>query len=364
MPTPRRKWMRKTVSVVVSMAALVAVIAWMAGAFRKKIPPGEEKAAAPQLRPGQPVGEIHRVTEQVVETVIGSIVAERKTTVSSKILAAIQSISVSAGSNVKQGDLLVQLDARDLHTQVQQAEQALSGAQATLTQAQAEFKRREQLRAQNVVSQSEYDQAKAQFDIAKANVARAAQAKAETEVALTNAEIRAPISGRVVDRLAEPGDTASPGKPLLTLYDPSAVRLEAPVREELAMRLRVGDPLKVRIDALNLDVDGRVDEIVPQAETSSRSLLVKVGIPHRPGIYSGLFGRLMIPTGERERICIPQAAISRIGQLQYVEVVRKDGTLERRFVRTGAHSEQGKVELLSGASPGEKVVLGIHESHE
>jgi len=351
------KWLREAISVVLSLVALAVVIAWMAGAFHRKIAPGETRVSSPQLRPGQPVGEIHSVTENVVETAIGAIVAERRTTVSSKILAVIRAIHVSAGSSVKQNDLLIELDARDLLAHAQQARDTLAAAQAALTQAQAEFERRKQLLAQNVISKSEYDQAEAQFKIAKANVAGAIQAKEQAEVGLTYAEIRAPISGRIVDRLAEPGDTASPGQPLLTLYDPSALRLEAPVREGLVTQMKIGDPLKVHLDALNLDVEGRLDEIVPQAETASRSVLVKVGIPRRPGIYTGLFGRLMIPAGRRERICIPQAAISRIGQLEYVEVVRKDGTLEKRFVQTGAHSEQGNVELLSGAQPGEKVVL-------
>jgi RND family efflux transporter MFP subunit len=344
-------------SALAALAALVLVILWMAGAFHAKIEPAQVERAVASLAPGQRVAEIHRVTENVVETVIGSIVAERKTTVSSKILATIQSIRVSAGSNVREGDLLIELDARSLSSQVQQARDSLSGAQAGLARAEADFKRMKDLMARNVISQSEYDQSQAAYRVAQAEVARASRAKEETEVALTYSQIRSPISGRVVDRLAEPGDTASPGRPLLTLYDPSALRLEAPVREGLATTLKVGDTLKGRIDALNLEVRGRIDEIVPQAETASRSLLVKVGIPRYPGVYTGLFGRLFIPVGRRQRICIPQAAITRIGQLEYVDVAAKDGTLERRFVQTGEHGEGGNVELLSGAQPGEKVVL-------
>lgn len=351
------RFVRKAGMIILSVAVLLVVIAWMAGAFHSKIQPGELKASSAPSRDGRPVGEIHRVTEHVVETVIGTIAAERRTTVSSKILAAIQSIKVTAGSNVKQGDVLVELDARDLQSQAQQAADALSGAQATLSQAKAEFERRKELLAQNVASRSEFDQAEALYKVAQSNVARAAQAKAGADVAITYSVIRAPISGRVVDRLAEPGDTASPGKPLLTLYDPSAVRLEAPVREALAARIRLGDRLKARIDALDLEVEGTVDEIVPQAEAGSRSQLVKVGIPYHPGIYTGLFGRLMIPSGERQRICMPQAAIRRVGQLEYVDVVAPDGSIETRFIQTGSHNERGNVELLSGAESGEKVVL-------
>lgn len=351
------KTAKKILSVIFFLIVLVVVIAWMAGALHKKIVPGETKSTERTLQPGKAVGEIHRVTERVVETVIGTIVAERKTSISSKIMAAIQTIPVTAGTTVKQGDVLVELDSRDLIAQAQQARDALSGAQASLAEAKSDFDRMKKMLGQNVISRSEYDKAEAQYKVNQSAVERASRGKDEAEVALTYATIRAPISGRVVDRLAEPGDTASPGKPLLTLYDPSALRLEAPVREGLATQLRIGDSLKVHIDSLNIDLDGRVDEIVPQAETASRSVLVKVGIPKRPGLYTGLFGRLLIPAGERQRICMPMAAITRVGQLEYVDVVKTDGTLERRFIQTGAHSEQGNVEVLSGAEPGEKVVL-------
>ena len=129
------------------------------------------------------------------------------------------------------------------------------------------------------------------------------------------------------------------------------------MREGLATRLKVGDLLKVRIDALDIELEGRVDERVPQAETLSRSFLVKVGLPRYEGLYTGMFGRLLIPAGERRRVCLPKAAIQRIGQLEYIEVVNEGNTLEKRFIQTGAHSKFATVELLSGAQAGERVVV-------
>lgn len=221
-----------------------------------------------------------------------------------------------------------------------------------------DYSRRKELLSQEVISETEFDQADAQYRIAKAQVAQAQQAKQEADVALTYAVIKAPINGRVVDRLVEPGDIAQPGQPILTLYDPKALRLEAPVRESLAAKLAVGDTLMVRLEALNEVFEGQLDEIVPEAQTASRSLLVKVGLPHHTDIYSGMFGRLYIPSGERERLCAPENSIIRVGQLEYVRVMGEDGMVKRRFVQTGEHRENGKVEILSGAKPGERVILG------
>lgn len=359
MATGKRS-LRQWIVIPLALAALVLVLAWMAGAFIPKVAPDEQ--VQPPRRPlpeGKGTAPIHEVTQQVVETVIGTLVAERQTTVAPKILATIDSIHVSAGSRVEQGDLLIDLDARDQRAALEQAEQALAATRATLNRARTEYRRMTDLLEQNVVSQREFDDAEEALRVAEAELSRSERAAEQARVRLSYARIEAPISGQVVDRLAEPGDTASPGMPILTLYDPQALRLEAPVREALATRLEIGQPLTVHIEALDLKLQGRVDEIVPQAERMSRSFLVKVGVPPHEGIYSGMFGRLDIPAGQRNRICLPQAALERIGQLLYIYVKQPDG-FERRFVQVGEHSRDGNVELLSGALPGEEVLL-LHE---
>jgi len=180
---------------------------------------------------------------------------------------------------------------------------------------------------------------------------------------LSYATITAPKAGVVVDRLAEEGDTAQPGVPLLVLYDPDSLRLEVPVMEDLASRIQVGQKLTVRIDALppeQREVEAVVDEIVPQAQSATRSVIVKCKVPRRPGMYEGMFGRLLVPAGKRRHLCLNVDAIERIGQLEFVDVVRPDGTLERRLIKTGRMGFPGRVEVLSGLKAGERVVL--HQS--
>jgi hypothetical protein len=162
----------------------------------------------------------------------------------------------------------------------------------------------------------------------------------------------------VIDRLAEPGDTAVPGRPLLRIYDPTLLRVEAPVRESLAVRLRVGDTLRVDVPALDAPVDGRIDEIVPFAERGARTLLVKVSLPRTDArLFAGMFARVAIPSDERRRLLVPKAAIERVGQLEFATVVSETGEIERRLVTTGERSETGSVEVLSGLQRGEQVQL-------
>ena len=144
-----------------------------------------------------------------------------------------------------------------------------------------------------------------------------------------------------------------PGQILLKLYDPKRMQLVATVRESLAKDLKVGQPLQAYIPAMSKLCYGTVAEIVPQAQVESRSFDVKVVGPCAPGIYTGMFGRLLIPLGEELVILIPQAAVENVGQLKLVEVA-EGNHLERRSIQAGRTFED-YVEVLSGLSGGEMV---------
>ena len=214
--------------------------------------------------------------------------------------------------------------------------------------ARSERERVHELFAKGVAPQRDVDRTKSAFEVASAELERAEQRLRDNEIALSHAELRSPVAGRVVDRLAEPGDNAVPGVPLLRIYDPEALRLEAPVRESLTRRLALGQHVNVLIEALTKELDGVVEEIVPQAEPGARTFLVKIRFASHAGVFAGMFGRVEVPAGERERLRIPAAAIERIGQLEFVTAQREDGRSERRLVTTGAQDPEGRVEVLSG----------------
>lgn len=149
----------------------------------------------------------------------------------------------------------------------------------------------------------------------------------------------------------------TPGKVLLTLYDPTRMQLVASVRESLTRRIAVGQSIYVQVDALNKQCKGLVSEIVPEAESASRTFSVKVTGPCPPGIYTGMFGRLLIPLDDEEVIVVPRSVVRRIGQLTIVDVA--DGeVLRRRAVQLGRTFEE-KVEVLSGLRVGERVAIGM-----
>jgi len=160
----------------------------------------------------------------------------------------------------------------------------------------------------------------------------------------------------VVEKHMEVGDMAAPGSPVVTIQEEGGLRLEAAVREGLAGSLLLGDSLRVRIDALEMELTGTLEEKVPVADPRTRSFLVKESLPQQPGLRSGMFGRLFIPTGSVTPLTGSSRAIESIGQIQQVWVLSEEGLPQRRYVRTG-RVYADRVEILSGLREGEKVVV-------
>lgn len=349
--------LKTVLPLVVGLAALVLVIAWLAGAFTEKIVAGTSEVAVRRLPAGAKTDLVHPIVQPYFEEAVGTLRAASRTEISARIMARINQIKVRAGQLVEKDAELILLDSRDLEAKQSQAEASLVAAQAASQQAENDYARAETLYQEKVISRATYEAATEARNVARANRKVAQQAVAEARVMLSYTTIRAPKPGMIVDQLAKEGDTARPGEPLLTLYDPKSLRLEVPVMEHLAVKLKVGDELSVYIDARDREVQGTVDEIVPQAEAASRSFLVKVRLPRSEDLFENMFGRLRIPAGERLHLCLATAAVQKVGQLEYVDVVGLGDVLERRMIRTGRLGRPGRIEVLSGLKANERIWL-------
>ncbi|NQU23291.1 MAG: efflux RND transporter periplasmic adaptor subunit [Candidatus Nealsonbacteria bacterium] len=352
--------LKRVLPVIVGLTFLILVIAWLAGVMVEKIEPGPSEAVVRRVDPNQQQGvyEVSEVFKDYVAEAVGTLRAASRTEISSRVLASINTIGVHAGQTVAAGDVLITLDRRTLEAQLGKAQASLVAVQATREEAEVAYRRAAELFQKNVTSQAAMDQRTARLRVARAQSTQAQQTVSEANVMLSYATIKAPKDGMIVDRLAEPGDMARPGEPLLVLYDPTSLRLEVPVMENLAVNLKSGDELPVQIDALdNRQVAAVIDEIVPQAEAVSRSFLVKVRLPRSEDLFEGMFGRLIIPVGTRRHLCLHTGAIETIGQLQFVDVVASDGVVERRFIKTGRYGDAIHREVLSGLEAGDRVLL-------
>jgi RND family efflux transporter MFP subunit len=334
---------------------LIAVLLVLAGVFQPKVD-REQRTLTPRAAPVRgPVAEVRLVRRSRRETAVGTVQPVHEAAVASKLLARVVEVNAAAGQVVTEGDVLVKLDDADLRSRLEQAESAVRGADSRYERARNDYARAAKLVDNKVIARAEFDQIVAELKTAEAELRRSQQAVDEARVLLDYAAIRSPLTGVVIDKLVESGDTASPGQVLVTLYEPNRMQLVATVRESLAERLKVGDEIPARLDALGHECLASVREIVPQAESASRSFTVKVTGPCPPGIYSGMFGRIFVPLSDEEVLVVPREAVSRVGQLSLVDVVERE-QVRRRSVQLGRELPEG-YEVLAGLRAGEKVVL-------
>lgn len=349
-----KKWFIPLAAVV----ALLLIIAWMAGTFREKIVPGMA-----EIGPDEAANAIAVVREEgpVTESVPASIGARQATTISSRSLARITQVTVRAGDTVSKGQLLVELERSDLESRLQQAIEQVRSIDARLTEASQNLDRAEELFSRQLVAAATLDEARADKSALEADLASARQTVAEAETALSYSTIVSPIEGRVVERFAEPGDTATPGEKLLTLYNPGSMRVEGAVREGLALSLQLGQELQVDIPVTGSRLTARIEELVPAADTGSRSFMVKAQIDYSGQLLPGMYARMQVPAGNRSMLLVPEERILHYGQLDLVWVGTAAG-IERRFIRTGRQVRPGMLEVISGLAEGDLILPPRQES--
>ena len=275
------------------------------------------------------------------EEVVGTVRAKLRSVIEAKVSGRIEQMLVVPGQQVKAGESLAVIDAREVQARYDRA-------MALRQQAEADRKRLSSLLEQKILSQAEFDNAQA-----KARIAIAGVTEAETMRDYT--KVTAPFAGVITRKHADVGDLAAPGKPLLDMEDYRTLRLEADVPEAVVGKLTLGDKLPVRIAALETEREGVISEIAPAADPGSRTFLVKLDLPPQPGLRAGQFGRVAMPVGETTALRVPASAVVQRGQMEMVFVV-SDGKAQLRLVKTGKRIG-AEVELVSGVSAGEKVVV-------
>jgi len=287
------------------------------------------------------VQKIEPVRQPTTEEVVGTVEPKLQALVEAKVSGRITRLPVTLSQSVKQGEVIVELATQEMQARLEQAK-------AAFRQAELDFNRTSKLRKQSAATQAELDAAQARYDAAKAAVA-------EAETMVGYARILAPFDGVVTRKLADEGDLAMPGKPLLALEGRAGLRLVAEVPSSLAGRILRGAKLKISLEILPDPITGTVAEISPAADPASRTVRVKVDLPADSAVRSGQFGRLAVPVGENIFMFVPPQALVRRGQLEIL-FVAVEGKAELRLVRAGKQTSQG-IEILSGLAPGEAVVV-------
>ena len=384
------------------LLCIVALLAGSSSCGKKEEKAAEKVAAVTGLK----VETVKAFPQEDFYEAAATVRSKTTSVLSSRIMGYIVAIHVREGDRVRAGQLLVEIENREAAAQLRKAQAGLREAQEMLqetermiqanesakTAAEAEqslaastFNRYQALLERKSVSQQEFDEIQARYRGKTAEVERikemlgSMQAKKEQVLARidqANAEIsqaqvyfdygriQSPLQGIVTQKQAEVGVLAAPGVPLLTLEDDARYRLEATVEESKLGKIRLGDSVRVIIDALgDQEMTGRVGEVQPIADPASRSSVVKIDLPESmikkaPGriLRSGLYGKARFAVGKKEIITIPHKAIFQRGQLLQVFVVDPSQTARLRLIKTGKIYGE-RIEVLSGLGEGEKIIV-------
>jgi RND family efflux transporter MFP subunit len=315
----------------------------LAGCGSKEEPTTTVVSAAPQKTIQAAVVEIKSTSVPIRVEVTGQVAPIFQATLSSRIQGTIDKLLVREGSRVSKGQLLIQLDSRDLQAD-------LARAHAEVENAKAHLDRMNQLYVQDAVSKQEMENATRTYRVAEAS-------RRAVEAQLSYTMVRAPFEGVITEKKVEAGELASPGQPLLKMEDPLHLRLEATVAEGDLKSVSRGDKIPVVIDALGGQaLTGLVSQILPAGDPQTHTFMVKVDLPKTPGLKTGMFGRFQLDKGLTQTILVPSAAVVERGELSSLYVVGSDQTARLRWVKLGRRFEQ-QVEILSGLNIGERVLV-------
>jgi len=277
----------------------------------------------------------------VYEEVVGTVRPRKEAQVTAKVTGRLLQMSAIPGMKVQTGNLLAKIDVGELDA-------ALARAQAALEQATRDLARYNSLRDSGAIAVAEIEQAEARQRMATATVA-------ETKTMVENASVTAPFDGTITRKYLEPGDLASPERPIFAMEDPSLLRLEINVAEAMAGSIAIGDQFRVEVGGAEAEIDGIVSELSPSADVGSRTFLVKLDLPAHESLRAGQFGRASLPRGNRTAILVPTNALISRGQMDYV-FVAVENTARLRIVSTGA-SQNEHTEILAGLDGGERIVI-------
>ena len=295
--------------------------------------------------------ELTTSAEAVVEAV-------RQSTVSAQIAGRIVALNFDVGDFVKQGEVIARIDERAVAQAAEASEAQVREAQAALANARANFERSRQLFAQKFISQAALDQAESNYKAAQARVSALLAGAGAAATERSFATVVAPNSGVVSARHVELGEMAAPGRPIMTGFDPSTLRVVATVPQAQVGAIRALGKAKIEVPSLGRWVEVKSMTIVPAADPRTHTTRIRLDLPTDVrGVVPGVYARAHFVVGSAPRLLVPRAAVVRRSEVTAVYVVDAEGRARLRQVRLGDAGDEASIEVLAGLQPGERVAL-------
>ena len=290
----------------------------------------------------------------------GSIAPEREAAIRAELGGQILQTAVEAGQRVSRGQLLVRIDDTAVRDSYLSARSGVTAARSAADLAGRELDRMTKLVAAGALAEREAERAQSANAAAQSQLSDATARLTLAQQQLDNARVTAPFDGVVSERPANVGDVVAPGAALVTIVDPSSMRLEASVPAEQLASVRLGAPVSFSVSGYgDRTFTGKVTRVNPTADPATRQVRILVSIPNAGNtLVGGLFAEGRVSTEAREAPVIPQSALDQRGTSPAVIRIR-NGTAERVPVQLGITDRiKETVEVRDGLAPGDTILLG------
>lgn len=289
----------------------------------------------------------------------GSLKAANSAFVKARAAGELQGLTVREGDAVKAGQVVARVDATEYGARVRQAQQQADAAQAQIDIAQRQWASNKALVDQGFISRNALDTSLNNLAAAQANHKAALAGVEVARKTLDDTVLRAPISGVVAQRLAQPGERVGVDTKVIEIVDLSRLELEATLSAADSVQVRVGQDAVLQIEGSSRPVSAKVARINPTAQVGSRSVLAYLALGDAAGLRQGLFAQGTLGTGRTSALAVPVSAVRTDKPAPYVQVVESN-QVAHKSVEPGVRGEAGMEAMVAvkGVAPGALVILG------
>lgn len=346
-----------------SAFVLVVAIGLGAGACKGEPPPPPD-ADLPMLLGPESLSTVVRRELRSGPLLSGSLQAREKAELIAEASGSVLEVSVELGDAVKRGQVVARIETTGLGASYQSAQSAEAAAAEALALARTNLARTEALVASGSVPRANLEADQNALKAAEARMAEARALKTSAQTRLDATVVRAPLAGVVSAKSVNQGDVVAQGAKLLTIIEPSSMRLEASIASEHLSKVKPGVPVDFVVRGLgDRRFSGEIERVAPAADPATRRIKLLVSIPNVEGtLLTGLYAEGRVTSEKRSALAVPEDAVEREGANGSLVVIRA-GRAERVRVELGIHDEQsGLIEVKSGVKEGERVILGAARS--
>ena len=291
--------------------------------------------------------------------VSGPIKAVNSAFVKARVAGELQGLTVREGDRVQAGQVLARVDATEYQARTRQAQQQAESAKAQVDIARRSFDNNRKLVDQGFISQTALESSSASLAAAEASY-RAAMAAADiARKSIDDTVLRAPITGQVAQRLAQPGERVAIDARVLEVVDLNRLEVEASLAAADSIGVQVGQAVRLNVEGSNRSLTGKVARINPSAVAGSRSVLAYLSLDTTEGLRQGLFAQGSIAVGVSRALAVPVSTIRTDKPLPYVQWVQ-DNKVAHQTVTLGERGEADGVPMVAvtGLAEGSQVLSG------